>query len=183
MFALAVQPPSQTRPGVALYPPIVARLSSDTSIFEELSQIWAMVSLISPSGEVLYEKLEGKVADSAHPIAESGHGGQQGAMRDRAYFYFPDLVIQTPGRYRVRVTLMRVSYSFDSSPEGEVRYDDYVDTHFIVVEEGVPNLSRPSESRMISDLRTVLTVTDSRERNFLRMLREDGQDVPSTAST
>ena len=146
MLTLAVQPPTQTRPGVALYPPIVACLSSHTSIFEELSHIWAVASLISSSGEILYEKLEGKVADSAHPIAESGHGSQQEDMRDRAYFYFPDLVIQTPGRYHVRVTLMRVSYSSDSSPEGEVRYDDSVDTHSILVDAGVSNHSRPSKS-------------------------------------
>ena len=144
MFALAVQPPAQTKPGVTLYPPIVARLSSDTNIFEELSQIWAVASLISPSGEVLHEKLEGKVADSAHPMADSGLGSAQGGVKDRAYFYFPDLVIQTPGRYRVRVILMRMSYSLESSPEGDVRYDEYVDTHSILVDEGVSSQSRPS---------------------------------------
>jgi len=145
MFGLAVQPPQQTKPNVALYPPIVARLSSDTSIFEELSQIWAVASLVSPSGEVLYEKLGGRVADSAHPITENG---QRETMQDRAYFYFPDLVIQSPGRYRIRVTLMSVSYSYDSSPEGDVRCDEYVDTRSIVVEEGVSNHSRPSKRRI-----------------------------------
>jgi hypothetical protein len=91
---------------VALYPPVVARLSSEASIFDELSQIWAVASLISPSGEVLHQQLGGKVADSAHPIAETVNGSSQGAVRDRAYFYFPDLVIPEPGLYRIRVTPM-----------------------------------------------------------------------------
>ncbi|KAG0647690.1 hypothetical protein D0Z07_6510 [Hyphodiscus hymeniophilus] len=167
MFAIAVQPSQQTKPGIALYPPVVARLSSEISIFEELSQVWAVASLMSPSGEVLYERLRGKIADSAHPMADAGDGSsnQQRAMKDRAYFYFPDLVIDTPGRYRIRISLMRVTHSFESSPEGEVQYDDYVDTHSIVVNEGLSNHSRPS----------------SRERTFLRILEEDGQDIPSSA--
>lgn len=184
MFALAVQPPAQTKSGATLYPPIVARLSSDTNIFEELSQIWAVVSLISLSGEVLHETLEGKVADSAHPMAESGHGSAPGGMKDRAYFYFPDLVIRTPGRYRVRVTLMRMSYSSESSPEGDVRYDEYIDTHSILVDEGVSNQSRPSECHIMCEgYRTVLTTAGSRERRFLRILKEDGQDVPSPGNS
>lgn len=145
MFGLAVQPPARARPNVALYPPIVARLSSQTSIFEELSQIWAVTSLISPSGEVLHEQLGGKVADSAHPITENMNGSAQGGLQDRAYFYFPDLVIPEPGRYRIRVTLMRMSYSYESAPEGDVRFDEYVDSHSILVEEGASNPSRPSK--------------------------------------
>ena len=145
MFGLAVQPPARTRPRVALYPPVVARLSSQTSIFEELSQIWAFASLISPSGEVLREQLEGKVADSAHPIAENRNGSGQGALPDRAYFYFPDLVIPEPGQYCIRVTLMRMSYSYMSASEGDVRPDEFVDSHSILVEEGASNPPRPSK--------------------------------------
>jgi hypothetical protein len=139
MLGLAVQPPARSKPGAVLYPPIVARLSSDTNIYEELSQIWAVASLISPDGELLQQQLGGRVADSAHPMAD---GNGDGAERDRAYFFFPDLAISEPGRYRVRVTLMRMSYS---SPDGDVRVDEYVDSHTILVEEEVYNASRPSE--------------------------------------
>jgi len=163
MFGLAVQPPARAKPSAALYPPIVARLSSETSIFEDLSQIWAVASLISPSREVLHEQLGGKVADSAHPMAENMTGSGQGGLKDRAYFYFPDLVIPEPGRYRIRVTLMRMSYSYESSPEGDAWFDEYVDSHSILVEEGASNPSRPT----------------SRERAFLSILKDDGQDVPS----
>lgn len=184
MFELAVQPPPQTRPGVVLYPPIVARLSSDASIFEELSQIWAVASLISPNGESLDQQLGGRVADSAHPMAGNGvngRGGSQGAITDRAYFYFPNLIIHTPGRYRVRVTLMRMNNPRGSSSEDDVRYDEHVDSHSIVVEDGAFTHARASEferSPVVSC--SVLIVSDSRERAFLRMLRDDGQEVPSS---
>ena len=148
MLGLAVQPPAQARPRFTLYPPIVARLSSETSIYGELSQIWAVATLIGPSGEVLPQHLGGKFTDSAHPIDEGTHSSAQGAMKDRAYFYFPNLVIYAPGRYRVRITLMRKISSYETSPEGDVRHDEYVDSHSIVVEEGLPNQSRPSECRM-----------------------------------
>ena len=145
MFGLAVQPPAQAKPSVALYPPIVARLSSETSIFQELSQIWAVASLISPSGEILHEKLAGRVADSAHPIAENVHSSNEWGMKDRAYFYFPDLVIHEPGRYCVRVALMRMSYTHESAPQGDVQMVECVDSHSIMVEDGASNPSRPSK--------------------------------------
>jgi hypothetical protein len=156
MFGLAVQPPARAKPSVALYPPIVARLSSETSIFEELSQIWAFASLISPSGDILHEKLEGKLADSAHPIAENVHSSSEGGMKDRAYFYFPDLLIHEPGWYCVRVTLMRMSHNHDSAPQGDVRFDEYVDSHSIVVEDGASNPSRPSKWSTSCDILTLI---------------------------
>jgi hypothetical protein len=146
MLGLAVQPPAHTKPGVAIYPPIAARLSDETNIYEELSQVWAVASLIGYSGEVLEQKLGGKVVDSAHPIAENANGSGQGTVRDRAYFYFPDLVIYEPGRYRIRITLMRMNYSYELSPEGDARVDEYVDSQSITVQDGMAaNHSRPSE--------------------------------------
>jgi hypothetical protein len=145
MLGFAVQPPARTRPGVALYPPVTARLSDRRSIYQELSQVWAVASLVSGSGEVLSQQLGGRVVDSAHPIPESSRGSSssQDAIRDRAYFYLPDLVIYEPGRYRIRISLMRMNYSY--APEGDVRVDEYVDSHSIVVEDGMANRSRPSE--------------------------------------
>ncbi|TVY93085.1 hypothetical protein LAWI1_G002396 [Lachnellula willkommii] len=163
MLDLAIQPPAQARPGVALYPPLTARLSSEYNIFEELSQVWAAVTLVHHSGEVLYQQLSGKVADSAHPLPEGGGSGSSSAARDRAYFYFPDLVIHEPGQYRVRVTLMQMDYSCDAAPDGVVTVREYVDSRSISIENNAPNRSRPN----------------SRERAFLRVLRDDGQQIPS----
>ncbi|KAH7413018.1 hypothetical protein BKA64DRAFT_342848 [Cadophora sp. MPI-SDFR-AT-0126] len=165
MLGLAVQPPPQTRPGVALYPPVAARISSETSIYEELSHTWAVATLLRTTGEVLDNQLGGRVADSAHPLPESTHSSSSSgnAQTDRAYFYFPDLVINEPGRYRVRVSLMQMDYSCDEAPEGVARVREYVDSRSITVEERSDTSPRPN----------------SRERAFLRILKNDGQAIPT----
>ncbi|KAE8447909.1 hypothetical protein EG329_009981 [Mollisiaceae sp. DMI_Dod_QoI] len=164
MLGFAVQPPQQARAGVALYPPIAARLRSETSIFEELSQIWAVATLVHHTGEVLYDQLGGRVADSAHPLPESSSSSSSSSSeKDRAYFYFPDLVIPEPGRYRVRVSLMQMDYSNEAAPEGVVVVREYVDSRSIVVEDTPTRAARPSHH----------------ERAFLRVLKNDGQEIPS----
>jgi hypothetical protein len=152
MLRLAIQPPQQSSPGVPLYPPLAARLSSETCIFSELSQTWAITTLIHYSGEVLYDRLGGKIADSAHPLPGIGGGtssmsgaSAENSERDRAYFYFPDLVIHEPGRYRVRVSLMQMDYSHDGSPEGVVKVLESIDSRSITVEDGAVNRSRLSK--------------------------------------
>ncbi|KAG9230277.1 hypothetical protein BJ875DRAFT_409205 [Amylocarpus encephaloides] len=161
MFGFAIQPPSRVRPNVSLYPPVTARLASDVDIFGELGHIWAVATLIHrDSGETLYEQLGGKLADSAHPLPDNGRGSSS-AMKDRAYFCFPDIVIHHPGRYRVRITLMHVDYSCGSSPSGVVTVSEHTDSNTIMVEEGSPR-ARPN----------------GQEYAFLRILRDDGQQVP-----
>jgi hypothetical protein len=146
MLRLAVQPPPHANPGVPLYPPLAARLSSETSVFSELSQTWAVATLIHYSGEVLHDQLGGKVADSAHPLPESGLGTNNSNVdKDRAYFYFPGLVISEPGRYRVRVSLMRMDYSSDGPTEGVVRVLETVDSRSITVDDGAISHSRPGK--------------------------------------
>ncbi|KAL2064131.1 hypothetical protein VTL71DRAFT_4625 [Oculimacula yallundae] len=165
MLGLAVQPPPQTRPGVTLYPPIAARISSEESVYEELSQTWAVATLLRYSGEILDDHLGGRVADSAHPLPEGvrSSSSSSSAQTDRAYFYFPDLVINEPGRYRVRVSLMQMDYSCEEAPEGIARVREYVDSRSITVEDRSNTSSRPN----------------SHERAFLRVLKNDGQPIPS----
>ncbi|KAE9367614.1 hypothetical protein N431DRAFT_486677 [Stipitochalara longipes BDJ] len=164
MLRIAVQPPPHAHPNEPLYPPLVARLSSEATIFSELSQTWAVATLVHYSGEVLHNQLGGKVVDSAHPLPEGGPGTNgESAERDRAYFYFSGLVISEPGRYLVRVSLMQMDYSPDGLTEGIVRVLETVDSRSITVDNGAMTHSRPN----------------SRERAFLRVLREDGQDIPS----
>ena len=149
MLRLAIEPPQYARPGVPLWPPVSCGLSSRTSIYSELAQTWAVATLVHYSGEVLYDQLGGKVADSAHPLPESGHhssssSSNHSASRDRAYFFFPDLVINEPGRYRIRVSLMQMDYSIEGQPEGVVRVLESIDSRSVTVEEGVVYHSRPS---------------------------------------
>jgi len=145
MLDLSVQPPAQTRPGVVLFPPVAARLSSQASLYDELSQIYAYASLVHENGEPLDDQLSGKAVDSAHPMPGSGrHSSSSRNARDQAYFYFPDLVIHYPGRYRIRITLMRMEYSYESSETCSV-VQDYVDSRSIIVDEQVSDYTRPSE--------------------------------------
>lgn len=153
MLDLAVQPPTQTRPGEPLYPPVAVSLSSETSIYNELSQIWAVATLVHQSGEVLEDHLGGRLADSAHPLPESvssySHSRSQGQnsspKKERAYFYFPDLTIHKPGRYKIRVSLMQMDHSRESSLDGEIRVREYVESRSIVVEDQAENHTRPSK--------------------------------------
>jgi len=166
MLELAVQPPAQARPGVILYPPVVAILRSNSSDFSELSQTWAVAALVRRSGEVLEGQLHGRLADSAHPMPRRAHGSGVngiGNAQEQAYFFFPDLVINEPGRYRIRVSLMRMDDSSASSPEGAVIVEDQVDSQTITVEDREAGRARPN----------------SRERAILQVLRDDGQQIPS----
>jgi hypothetical protein len=170
MLEIAVQPPTQARPGVPLFPPVAARLNSETSIYEELSQMWTVATLIYRDGEVANEQLGGQTADSAHPMpavpiaSGSSHGSSSRGSRnshgsssrgngngsrsatsnkERAYFYFPDLVIQQPGRYRIRITLMKMHYT-NEYPDGIASVEEYADSHSVLVEEGASRHARPS---------------------------------------
>ncbi|CAM6005385.1 unnamed protein product [Sphagnum balticum] len=147
MLGLAVQPPAQARPGSPLYPPLAARLSSEMNIFDQLSNTWAVATLVHQSGKILDDQLGGRVADSAHPLPEigSGHHRSRSSEKDRAYFYFPNLTIYEPGRYRIRVSLMQMDYSCDTSPDGIVRVCEYIDSRSIVVEDRAENSGRPSK--------------------------------------
>ena len=178
MLGLAVQPPSRARPGAPLYPPIAARLSSETSVFEELSQKWAVATLVRSSGEVLHDKLSGKVADSAHPLPESGANSGPVQWFDRAYFYFPDLKIDEPGRYKIRISLMQMDYSGVSSPHGEAVVCEEVDSRSIVIDDRAPSPTIPRGYSQ-SCWRPNLTCIDGQERAFLRVLKADGQQIPS----
>lgn len=166
MLDLAVQPPAQIRPGEMLYPPIAASLSNETSIYNELSHTWAVASLVHESGEVMQEYLDGRLADSAHPLPGSGqrhhhsHGHSSSSVsKDRAYFYFSDLSIRKTGRYRIRLSLMQMDYSRGSSPEGEARVCECVESRAIVVEDRADNHTKPSK---ISELLDGIWLTKTR---------------------
>jgi len=172
MLGFAVQPPSQTRPGVPLYPPIAARLSINKNISNELHHIWATATLIhKQSGEVVHKGLRGQFIESAQepPVQTKGRrsrsrrSSSSSTERDEAYFYFKNLVIDEPGIYRIRVSLMEMDYSQDTCSGGVVCCREIIDSRSILVEENPTHDSRP----------------DSPERASPDALRDDGQVVPS----
>lgn len=145
MLDVSVHPPAQAQPGVPFFPPVAARLSSPTNLYGELSQYWTIATLVDHNGEPLNDQLGGRVSDSAHPM-QSGRGSSHrnhSSDTGQAYFYFPDLVIYYPGQYRIRVTLMRMDYSYENS-QGMVVVEHYADSHSITIDAGAPSRSRPS---------------------------------------
>lgn len=148
-LVVAVQPPPNARIGMTLYPPVAARLQSATNIYEQLAGYWAVATLVHYSGETLYDRLGGRVSDSAHPMPQSNTQGSSsshsGSGEDRAYFYFPDLVIPEPGRYCIRISLLQMDYSSEDSPEGVVTVRAYTDTDWIDVEDSPVSAYRPSK--------------------------------------
>jgi len=114
------------------------------------------------TGEMVYHALQGDIADSAHPMDIQGQGSfGQGPVRDRAYFCFPNLSIHLPGRYRLKLSLMRMNYSDNAFPDGVAIIEQVVNSRSITVEDRGLSFSRPN----------------SAERAFIRILREDGQPL------
>jgi hypothetical protein len=114
-------------------------------MYDRLSQFWVIATLLDHTGETIVEPLAGRVTDSAHPMPSTNQQPRNGnGSRDQAYFYFPDLAIPYPGRYRIRLTLMRMDYSYETLQNMAV-VEDYVDSHSIIVEESAVNHSRPSK--------------------------------------
>jgi hypothetical protein len=65
------------------------------------------------------------------------------ASGGQAYFYFPELVVHQPGRYRARVPLMKIYHAYEY-PDGVGSVGEYADRHLILVEEGASRHARPS---------------------------------------
>lgn len=130
---VAIQPPRVARSGTRLFPPLAIRLHiSDTSTGEEISgedelnSLFAQAILYGESGDSpplappdLY-LLSGQLSMSLDLLNDDGDGddddddgprddpgplsGQQGS-----YAMFPDLTINRPGRYRLGVSLFKIS--------------------------------------------------------------------------
>ena len=60
-----------------------------TYTLADIPQVWAVATLL--------DKLEGKIAEFAHP--------------ETVEFRFTHLVINGPGKYRIKITLMQMDFS------------------------------------------------------------------------
>ena len=90
-----------------------------TCTFADLPQVWAVATLLSHTGEVLLDKLEGKIAEFAHP--------------DTVEFRFTQLVINDPGKYRIRITLMQMDFS-----NGAANVCEFIESDGILVDAAAP---------------------------------------------
>lgn len=143
---VAVQPPANARTGMTLYPPVAAKLQSANDIFDELAGYWAVATLVHYSGETLYDRLGGRISDSAHPLDPPSPTSSHSNGQDRAYFYFPDLVIPESGRYCIRISLLQMDYSSEDAPEGMAIVRENIETDWIDVDDSPVSTITPSRS-------------------------------------
>ena len=195
MLDIVVQPSTQVRPGVALYPPVIATLSAETNIFDGLSQRWAVVTLFHYTGEVLENQLGGKVADSAHPMPERAHGngshsrnsngsgsssrpdsrsngrrngdgnGNGSRGRVRERAYFFFPDLVIADPGHYRIRVSLMRLDNAYSSEGTAIVEDQVDSQIILVEDSEPAHITLSESPC-TGLRLSTMITEEKKFRF-----------------
>ncbi|KAH8805524.1 hypothetical protein F5884DRAFT_680763 [Xylogone sp. PMI_703] len=157
VLRLVVQPSANSHIGVRLWPPVVGILSSgsSTDTTHILSQIFAVATIIDESSGRAYRTLEGTYSDSPHPLGDDALNGIAQRQRNVAYVYFPNLIISTPGRYIIRVSLAQRT---DTPNNGAYEYISTVDTRAVTVTQGAGEIFNPTPE----------------EEAWLRVIQEDG---------
>ncbi|MCJ1421838.1 hypothetical protein MMC32_008205 [Xylographa parallela] len=114
IMRIVIEPPHQARPGEVLTPPLVMSLENESGPNSPEQEpvdptlLWAVVSVVSednitPLAPPRTDLLIGTIADSVHPLTPPDHEGQIG------FVAFPNLVIREPGRYRLRISLIKMN--------------------------------------------------------------------------
>lgn len=104
---IAVQPPSEIRPGDLLNPPIVVLLEGQKIQDADDGNIWGLVSVVSADGLQALSPpqtnlISGTLVDSIHSVSP-GQG-----RRERKFLSFPSVAINQTGRYRIRICLVKM---------------------------------------------------------------------------
>ncbi|MCJ1388253.1 hypothetical protein MMC18_001098 [Xylographa bjoerkii] len=120
IMRIVIEPPHQARPGDVLTPPLVMSLENESGRNSPEQEpvdptlLWAVVSVVSEDNITSLapprtDLLMGTIADSVHPLTPPDHERQIG------FVAFPNLVIREPGRYRLRVSLIKMNAIGDMS--------------------------------------------------------------------
>lgn len=104
---IAVQPPSESRPGDLLNPPIVVTLEEQRLQDVDDANIWGLVSVVSADGLQALSPpqpnlISGTLVDSIHSVF-SGQG-----RREHKFLSFPRVAINQTGKYRIRICLVKM---------------------------------------------------------------------------
>ena len=114
-----IEPPSEIRPGDLLQPPIVIKLenrngrNADDEIDIEDGNLWAQASVVSEDGMVALAPpqpnlITGTLVDSVRPATPEKESQESG------YLTFPDLAIHQTGRFRIRISLIKMPTTDES---------------------------------------------------------------------
>lgn len=104
---IAVQPPSESRPGDLLNPPIVVTLEGQRLQDVDDANVWGLVSVVSADGLQALSPpqpnlISGTLVDSIHSVF-SGQG-----RREHKFLSFPRVAINQTGKYRIRICLVKM---------------------------------------------------------------------------
>ncbi|KAI4155922.1 MAG: hypothetical protein LQ340_000648 [Diploschistes diacapsis] len=117
-----IEPPQQVRPGRILNPPIVVRLdkteAEDESVTDP-SLLFAFISITSEDGSTSLapprdDLIAGNLSDSVHTLDSDSESDEE----EVGFLSFPNLRIQDPGNYRLRVSLMKMEVTDSSASTG-----------------------------------------------------------------
>ncbi|KAL8762676.1 MAG: hypothetical protein Q9184_001383 [Pyrenodesmia sp. 2 TL-2023] len=148
---IIIEPPIEARPGNTLVPPVVVALRAreieedGEARAEDLSSYWASVSLVSADGLVALAPpsttlLSGSLVDS---IREPDSTEGESVV---GYVLFQNLIINQPGDFRLRVSLLRMPSDISDAdnaaggllPSSGVLNTGSVSTHVIHVHSDAP---------------------------------------------
>ncbi|KAI4131780.1 MAG: hypothetical protein LQ347_002834 [Umbilicaria vellea] len=112
-MSIVLEPAARVRPANVLRPPMVIKLKHRNGVLNagnrgpDYAHMWALASIVSEEGTTALapprtDLLLGTPVNSIHKAARSGNDEEVG------YVCFTDLAIQQPGKYRIRVSLIRM---------------------------------------------------------------------------
>lgn len=109
MASIAVQPPTYAQVRRRLYPPVVAEASVRMGGRHDNTHLHAMAVLLDSEGQPLDGVLGGSYSASGCEIDPEGDNRQ--GRESLMTFPFPNLVLQYPGIFMIRVDIYRMDYS------------------------------------------------------------------------
>lgn len=112
-MSIVLEPAAHARPGNVLRPPMVIKLkhrnagSNFGGRQQDYAHLWTLASIVSEEGTTALapprtDLLLGSPVNSIHKAARTGNDEEVG------YVCFSDLAFQKPGKYRIRVSLIRM---------------------------------------------------------------------------
>lgn len=112
-MSIVLEPAARVRPANVLRPPMVIKLKHRNGVLnaggrgQDYAHMWALASIVSEEGTTALapprtDLLLGTPVNSIHKAARSGNDEEVG------YVCFTDLAIQQPGKFRIRVSLIRM---------------------------------------------------------------------------
>ncbi|KAL4933288.1 uncharacterized protein BDV17DRAFT_286962 [Aspergillus undulatus] len=131
-ISFALQPPTSVGPGVAFTLPVIVTVRPVGAANSDLQQLGASASLRDETGASSTVRLAGTTSSSVRSRAGNGPSG---------YARFDRLTIASPGKYKLRITLVANTF-------GGVKVKEFVESAVIQVHSGAAASQRPTPTQI-----------------------------------